>query len=226
MHVLLLILGYNLFWIQPVMSHNSWALAFELPDNDKMCFYHKWTETKSMVFDFEVIRGGNMDIDVLVESPNGDEIMKEIKQQEGSLDFDTSFGTYSFCFSNEFSTFSHKVIYFELRPEGHDTLAVEAGRKKPTVDTQLEHSMEQIHESSSNIMFLQRNYRVDESRGHNVAEDLNARIQWWSLGQALVIIFVGFGQVLLLKTLFSVKLGHGSSNGATKSIPILLAPCN
>ena len=207
-------------------GHNSWALAFELLDSDKMCFYHKWKESQSMVFSFEVVRGGNMDIDVLVESPNGDEIMKEVKQTEGRLDFETSFGVFSFCFSNEFSTFSHKVIYFELRPEGHDTLAIEAGKKKPTVDTQVEHSMEQIHSHNSDIMFLQRNYRLDESRGQNVAMDLNARVHWWSLGQALVIICVGFGQVLLLKTLFSVTLSHSSSNGSAKSIPILLAPLN
>lgn len=135
------------------VCHDSWALSFELPDNEKQCFFHDFKESKNMVLAYEVVGGGKFDVDVTIESPNGKEIYKEVKKTKGEHQFETSWGTYSFCFSNEFSTFTHKIVYFELKPYGHDSLAVEAGKKKPTVDTQVEHSMEIIHSANTQVIF-------------------------------------------------------------------------
>ena len=40
--------------------------------------------------------------------------------------FDSEEGTYKLCFSNEFSTITHKTIYFNIRPaETSERLAVD-----------------------------------------------------------------------------------------------------
>ena len=53
-------------------------------------------------------------MDVLLEDPTGKTIYKEVRKQLDSHSYKTeSPGTYKVCFSNEFSTFSHKVVYMD-----------------------------------------------------------------------------------------------------------------
>lgn len=55
-------------------------------------------------------------MDVSIEAPNKQIIYKEIKKQYDTFQWvpDVT-GVYSMCFSNEFSTFSHKLIYLDLQ---------------------------------------------------------------------------------------------------------------
>lgn len=64
----------------------------------------------------QVITGGHYDVDCYVEDPNGRTIYKETKKQYDSFPHRTEVqGVYTFCFSNEFSTFSHKTVYFDFQ---------------------------------------------------------------------------------------------------------------
>lgn len=50
-----------------------------------------------------------------LKSPDGKSLYKDVKKQYDSFTWTAaSKGTYEFCFSNEFSTFTHKVIYFDI----------------------------------------------------------------------------------------------------------------
>lgn len=50
-----------------------------------------------------------------MQAPNGHSLYEEKKTQFDSHTFVTEeTGTYSLCFSNEFSTFAHKVVYFDF----------------------------------------------------------------------------------------------------------------
>lgn len=63
-----------------------------------------------------MVTGGHYDVDCSLESPSGQELYKGIKKQFDSHSWTTSqAGTYTVCFSNEFSTFSHKLVYFDLQ---------------------------------------------------------------------------------------------------------------
>lgn len=69
-----------------------------------------------LVFCFEVITGGHYDVDCRLEDPDGIVLYKEMKKQYDSFTFTASRnGTYKFCFSNEFSTFTHKTVYFDFQ---------------------------------------------------------------------------------------------------------------
>ncbi len=64
----------------------------------------------------QVITGGNYDVDVELASPDGRALYKDVKKQYDSFTWTTDLkGIYRFCFSNEFSTFSHKVVYFDFQ---------------------------------------------------------------------------------------------------------------
>ena len=51
----------------------------------------------------------------------------------------------------------------------------------------------------------QTHHRLRESQGRDMAEYLNERIQWWSIGEACLILSVGICQVVILRRFFAEK---------------------
>lgn len=182
------------------------ALTFELEDRERSCFTETFPGGKRYVFSYQVIRGGNKDVDAWVVSPNGKVLYREQRKEGDEFIFDPSKGDFQFCFGNQFSTITHKLIFFDISPEDVETLAVEAGNKKPTVQTASEASCDEIHFAMAEVFENQRDYRLKEAIGRHLAENLNQRVWWWSLGQAITVLLIGFGQVFILKTFFSEKL--------------------
>ena len=69
-----------------------------------------------LFFSVQVITGGNYDVDLELSGPDNKALYKEMKKQYDTFAWttDTS-GEYRFCFSNEFSTFTHKLVYFDFQ---------------------------------------------------------------------------------------------------------------
>ena len=73
-------------------------------------------EQNIFISSYQVITGGQYDIDVTLEAPNKEIIYRQIKTQFDSHTFIAPLsGEYKACFSNEFSTFSHKLIYMDFQ---------------------------------------------------------------------------------------------------------------
>ena len=51
----------------------------------------------------------------------------------------------------------------------------------------------------------QTHHRLRESQGRDMAEYLNERTQWWSIGEACLILSVGICQVVVLRRFFAEK---------------------
>ncbi|XP_023110563.2 transmembrane emp24 domain-containing protein 3 isoform X1 [Felis catus] len=91
-------------------------LTFELPDSAKQCFHEDVERGAKFSLDYQVITGGHYDVDCYVEDPLGKTIYRETKKQYDSFTHRAEVkGVYQFCFSNEFSTFSHKTVYFDFQ---------------------------------------------------------------------------------------------------------------
>lgn len=59
--------------------------------------------------------GGSFDIDYQVTGPLDKVILDGTKERQGDFVFTAqSIGEYSFCFSNEMSTFAEKLVDFEI----------------------------------------------------------------------------------------------------------------
>uniref|UniRef100_A0A8R1IDQ1 GOLD domain-containing protein n=1 Tax=Caenorhabditis japonica TaxID=281687 RepID=A0A8R1IDQ1_CAEJA len=96
------------------ISASAIELTFELPDNANQCFYEDLKKDVDSVFEFQVVTGGHYDVDLIIEDPNGKVLYKDTKKQYDSINFKAELdGTYKACFSNEFSTFSHKIVYMD-----------------------------------------------------------------------------------------------------------------
>ena len=56
-------------------------------------------------------------------APNGKVLYKDVKKQYDSFTWTADMeGIIKFCFSNEFSTFTHKVVYFDLQVGDEDPI--------------------------------------------------------------------------------------------------------
>uniref|UniRef100_F7A1W8 GOLD domain-containing protein n=2 Tax=Ciona intestinalis TaxID=7719 RepID=F7A1W8_CIOIN len=179
-------------------------LTYELEDNSKQCFFQDITKDTRATMEYQVISGGRYDVDCTIEDPDGLKLYSEKRKQYDSYAWDAQkTGAYQICFSNEFSTITHKVIYFSMI----------VGDEKPLVDTmdratalnQMETSCVTIHEGMKNVIASQTHFRLRESLGRVFAEGINTRVQIWSAIQVTIMIIVMVGQVFVLRGLFNTK---------------------
>ena len=78
----------------------------------------------------QVVTGGHYDVDVILTDPTRNVLYKQIKKQYDShtwtaaktgmllgnnIFLTLTTGEYIACFSNEFSTFSHKLVYIDFQ---------------------------------------------------------------------------------------------------------------
>lgn len=196
----------------PILFILCWSLVtaveltFELPDNARQCFHEDIQQGVKGTIEFQVVTGGHYDVDATVEAPSGQTLYKGIKKQSDSFSWVAEqTGVYKLCFSNEFSTFSHKLVYVDFV----------VGEEKPlpgigehlTAMTKLETSTSNIHEHMNTIVDYQTHHRLMEAQSRKRAEDLNARVMYYSMGEAVLIVLIGFGQVMILRNFFSEKKG-------------------
>lgn len=117
-------------------------LTFELPDNAKECFYEEIEAGTDFTVEFQVkfcnsnhslddlsyflrqvVTGGHYDIDFELIAPNKEVLYREVKKQYDSFSKKADIrGVYAACFSNEFSTFSHKLVYVDWQVGTEDPL--------------------------------------------------------------------------------------------------------
>lgn len=158
-----------------------------------------------------MVTGGQYDVDMVLTDPKEKVLYQGIKKQFDTFTWTPELtGIYTVCFSNEFSTFSHKLVYFDLQVGEEQPLPGTGDHL--TAMTKMEQSAASIHESLNAVVDSQTHYRLNEAKGRKRAEDLNTRVMWWSIVETLVVLTLGVGQVFILKSFFSDKKGsllHG-----------------
>lgn len=182
---------------------SAMEMTFELQEHEVQCFHEIIPKDQKITLEYQVISGGHFDIDCHMVSPNTKTIYKEQRKQYDTFNHQTlEEGEYTFCFSNEFSTFAHKTVYFDLViGDGDNSLPGDSGAHA-TALTQLESSAFSIHESLRLVVDYQNHHRLKERISREVAEYLCERVQNWSIGQTALIVVVAFGQVFMLRKLF------------------------
>lgn len=179
-------------------------LTFELPDNAKQCFFEVINKDTESTLEFQVVTGGQYDVDVILTDPRKNVLYKQVKKQYDSHTFKAEMtGEYSACFSNEFSTFSHKLVYIDFQVGDEEPLP--GIGEHLTAMTQMESSSQEVHENLNAIIDYQTHHRLRETQSRKRGEDLNERVMIWSVFVTMAIFIVGFGQVMVLKSWFSEK---------------------
>lgn len=177
--------------------------TFELQERAIQCFYEVIKKGEKVLVEFQVVTGGHYDVDCKIEDPHGKTLYQITKKDYDQFQWTSEFdGEYKVCFSNEFSTISHKIVYLDwligdqpkLFPGSHSTAL-----------TALESSAQVTFDALNQIRDYQTHYRLREAQGRKFAEDLGERVMYWSFGQTLFLLFCGVGQVLVLRSFFAYR---------------------
>lgn len=176
-----------------------WLSGFE-------CFYDDLIENTECSLEYAPITGADPRVDVYIEDPEGTIIYKEEKKDYNLHKFTTTKnGTYTICFSNVFEfSIGENLVYFDFVKGDEDALGYEGITGTQTALTHFEKSCFNIHENFNLVEKYQNYYRLRESNGRLAAEYLLQRVQWWSIGQSVVIVSLGIIQVFILRRFFTV----------------------
>uniref|UniRef100_A0A8C6FSX3 GOLD domain-containing protein n=2 Tax=Moschus TaxID=68410 RepID=A0A8C6FSX3_MOSMO len=145
-------------------SGSASEINFELSDNAKQCFHEDIMQGTKCTLEFKVIAGGHYAVDGRLEDPDGSVLYKEMKNQYDSYTFTASKnGTYKFCFSKEFSTFTHKTVYFDFQVGEDPPLFPGENRVRPL--TQMQFVCVSIHEALTSVIDYQTHFQLREAQG-------------------------------------------------------------
>ncbi|KAI1308443.1 hypothetical protein EDD11_004266 [Mortierella claussenii] len=185
------------------------ALTYNVAAHERACFY-TWADVpkKKIAFYFAVQSGGSFDIDVEVKDPKNKQIISLEKERQGDYVFTANeVGEYSFCFSNDMSTFAEKVVDFEISVE-HEKRPAQAEQSErgtgPQAQAQaMDESVFRLSGELLQIDRMQKYFKTRESRNMATVVSTEGRIFWFSLSEsALIVIMAGF-QVFVVRTFFS-----------------------
>jgi len=97
---------------------------------------------------------------------------------------------------------THKTVYFDFQV-GEDDGVIPGSKNSLTAMTQMESSVMSVHQNLKVVIDYQTHHRLRELQGRSFAEDLNERVQYWSIGQTFVIVLASVGQILILRSFFT-----------------------
>ncbi|KAL7750836.1 p24 complex component [Sorochytrium milnesiophthora] len=190
-----------LVFVLSSLVHDATAFTIRLPPHQQQCFFEPLKVDQTLAISYQVGYGGKMDADFWVSDPEN-KILKMIQRQStGTYEFTAAKeGRYTYCFSNQMSTSTEKIIQFST--VGADHIQVFDPKVK------LDPVQKAINELASNVHAIkeEQQYIVTRERAHrNTAESTNARVVWWSLFQTALLVAVCLFQVYFLKHFFEVK---------------------
>ena len=161
------------------------ALTYLVKANDKACFYTLVdTPGKKVSFYFAVQSGGSFDIDYTITDPTSLVIHSGQKERQGDFVFSAAHsGEYAICFSNGMSTYTPKVIDFDITVQ-NDHHAIKAefpkGSNAETDLSPLESSLYKLSGWLSDISRNQKYIRTRENRNYETVDSTTSQIFWVS----------------------------------------------
>ena len=107
----------SLFLLTTSLHAFDIELTILIPANQRECFHQVLEAGKTIEIEYEVLAGGDIDINYWFYSPSNRVLQSDFKKRDGhqTLKLEEA-GEYRFCFDNSFSRFSQKQVYFSLRP--------------------------------------------------------------------------------------------------------------
>ncbi|TFK71387.1 hypothetical protein BDN72DRAFT_935763 [Pluteus cervinus] len=190
------------FW-PPVFAS---ALTTAIAPNERLCFYTDVDKAgEKMGFYFAVQSGGSFDIDFDVKDPTDKVILDGQRERQGDYVLTANkVGEYAFCFENDMSTLTEKLVDFDIMVESEPRR--EAPAKAGQISDQtsaLEESVYRLNGMLMNIKRLQHHSHTRERRGFSVVKSTQNRLFWYAIFEVLGIILMAVFQVHVLQTFFT-----------------------
>ncbi|RMZ10521.1 hypothetical protein D0864_01235 [Hortaea werneckii] len=187
------------------------ALTYKLVPNEKECFYtHIEKPGVKIAFYFAVQTGGSFDINYAVYGPAkepGKErvVLEGEKERQGDFVFTANeAGEYRFCFDNNMSTVSDKLVDFEIavENEARSSLPQKAGAT-PEQLSGVEETILKLSGQVSTLVRQQKYFRTRENRNFSTVRSTEGRIFRFSLLESGLMVAMAALQVFIVKMFFT-----------------------
>ncbi|CAK9435805.1 uncharacterized protein LODBEIA_P04820 [Lodderomyces beijingensis] len=189
---------------------NASAFTFILGAQEKSCFYVFTERPNTQIrYYFAVQSGGSFDVDYVITDPNSNIIYQEHKKRQGDFVFPaTTVGEYEFCFSNGMSTYSEKVVDFEIELEDEDSKSVKASlpdspNAKPLAHVEnMKRTVDKIESQLEGLSKTLQYYKTRNNRNQATVRSTESRIYYFSIFEVLLMVGMAFLQITIVQLFF------------------------
>ncbi|CAJ0918149.1 unnamed protein product, partial [Mesorhabditis belari] len=216
-----------LFLLVALTICGEYDFTVEVPPGKFQCYFQAVTDSKykSIEVDYQVIDGGDLNINFMVLL-GAEVLVQENMKTDGSHKIEVKQpGDYQFCFDNAFSYQARKVVFFEIflyDAAGNldDFDYARAGLQDANLKKRMEDlgvtvevfqsSATRIKNNFNKVEYHQAVLRAHEARDRAIMNANLDRVTFWSILNALVLMFVAGIQVYMIRSLFeeNSKIGQ------------------
>ncbi|KAG2013881.1 ER-to-Golgi transporter, variant 2 [Coprinopsis cinerea AmutBmut pab1-1] len=156
-------------------------------------------------FYFAVQSGGSFDIDWEIKDPGHRILLTGNRERQGDYVLTGNIpGEYSFCFINDMSTLTDKLVDFDISVESEPRHQAPAKAGQISEQTSaLEESIFRLNGMLMNIKRMQKHHHTQENRGFDIVKTTQNQLFWYAILESLTIIGMAIFQVYVLQTFFT-----------------------
>ncbi|BFZ16020.1 hypothetical protein BsWGS_19059 [Bradybaena similaris] len=193
-------------------------LTVEIPPGKLECFWQHAPADTNVEVEYQVIDGGDLDINVMIIGPDNRVHYNELRKREDVTGFKSiGQGDYRICFDNTFSRISSKVVFFEVFVDDgkddkdnkdDDGINFEEEGIMGQLDITVEEFLGILERSKKNLertSQIQTLIKMHEAKDRNIQEANFFRVNFFSFLQLAIMISVGLVQVFMIRSLFVSK---------------------
>ncbi|KIM64491.1 hypothetical protein SCLCIDRAFT_1213315 [Scleroderma citrinum Foug A] len=182
------------------------ALTTSIAPNERLCFYADVDKAGEKIgFYFAVQAGGSFDIDFDLKDPNEKVLLDGQRERSGDYVLTANtVGEYAFCFENDMSTLTDKLIDFDIMVESEPRREVAAKPGQMSDHSSpLEESVYRLNSMLMTIKRTQRHFHTRETRGFSLVKSTQSRLFWYAVCESVAVIGMAVLQVYILQTFFT-----------------------
>ena len=172
------------------------------------CFYEHFEVGSQVEVQYQVLKGGELDINFLVENPLEVYIVID-RRSDGWWPLEIkATGEYGICLDNTFSKLSSKLVFLSIVTQDlakKRELDSEVPRNATDHSAAVIEKLNNIDQRLSKIVSLQHYFQAREARHRLTLESNNSRVFWWSLLECVVMVAAGLAQVVVIRSLFRTQ---------------------
>ncbi|KAK2958767.1 putative transmembrane emp24 domain-containing protein 2 [Blattamonas nauphoetae] len=167
------------------------SLTYTLDGNTDMCFFEELDKGVTTRGHFQVIRGGDRKVNLIVTDPKERSILKYVQESETRFSFTASEeGIYKFCMKNP----SGSRKEFSLLTESFKAGEAEVGSLKANLDN--------LQITLNSILNEQNYVKKNERTVSLIADKTNKQVVFWSIVQISTVILTTVGQYFFFQRIF------------------------
>ncbi|ELU09870.1 hypothetical protein CAPTEDRAFT_160152 [Capitella teleta] len=186
-------------------SHDE--LRFDVPPGTGQCFFVPLLATQNIHVAFEVIRGADRNIDMVLQAPTGQMIDQRLWVSDGQVQAKAiTTGDYRVCVDNSFSRFTSKLIYLYIITWQEDEWDRHS-KELANFAVSIENVTNSLRTIDMSIQTARKHIVLARSRAMGDQYSLldnSTHVQNMSIIMCLVIMASSGFQVFFVKRLFNV----------------------